>query len=129
METVENKAYELRALCADDVFPVLTILKKVGIKEFKSCFESPEVMAAISQEKVDVEAVGITVVFDIATIIIGNLPSCREDIYAFLSGLSGMKKEEIAALPMLTFTEMIVDVVKKDEFKGFMKVVSKLLNK
>lgn len=127
METIENKTYELRALCADDIFPVLTILKKVGIKEFKSCIESPEVKAAISQEKVDVEAVGITVVFDIATIIVGNLPSCKDDIYAFLSSLSGLSKEEIAGLPMLTFTEMIVDVIKKDEFKGFMKVVSKFL--
>lgn len=127
METIEKKAYELRALCADDIFPMLTILKKVGIKEFRSCFDSPEVKAALSQKKVDVEAVGITVVLDIAAVIVGNLPSCKEDIYAFLSSLSGLGKKEIAGLPMLTFTEMVVDVIKKDEFKGFMKVVSKFL--
>lgn len=38
-----------------------------------------------------------------------------------------MKKEEIAELPAGTFAEMIIDVVKMDGFKDFIKAVSKLL--
>ena len=36
------KAYELRNLTADDVFPMFKIVSKIGIKEFKACFESDE---------------------------------------------------------------------------------------
>lgn len=38
-----------------------------------------------------------------------------------------MTANEVANLPMDVFFEMLVDVFKKKEFVGFMKVVSKLL--
>lgn len=131
-ETVA-KAYELRRLTADDVFPMFQIISKIGIKEFKKCFESPEVMqmvkGAASGEGQDdvVKSVGMTVAFDLAGIIVSNLASCKNDIYQFLAQLSGMTTKEIAGLPMVTFFEMIIDVVKKDEFKDFFQVVAKLL--
>ena len=39
----------------------------------------------------------------------------------------GMTEKEIAALPLGTFTQMIVDVFKKEEFSDFFQVVSGLL--
>jgi len=48
-------------------------------------------------------------------------------LYQFLAGLSGMTEKEIAALPLGTFTQMIVDVFKKEEFSDFFQVVSGLL--
>lgn len=130
-ETVA-KAYELRRLTADDVFPMFQIISKIGIKEFKKCFESPEVMqmvkGAASGEKDDVTtSVGMAVAFDLAGIIVSNLASCKADIYQFLAQLSGMTTKEIAGLPMMTFFEMIIDVIKKEEFKDFFQVVAKLL--
>lgn len=132
-ETVA-KAYELRRLTADDVFPMFQIISKIGIKEFKKCFESPEIMqmmkgAASGNEGQDdvVKSVGMTVAFDLAGIIVSNLASCKNDIYQFLAQLSGMTTKEIAGLPMMTFFEMIIDVFKKDEFKDFFQVVAKLL--
>ena len=132
-ETVA-KAYELRRLTADDVFPMFQIISKIGIKEFKKCFESPEVMqmvkgAASDNENQDdvVKSVGMAVAIDLAGIIVSNLASCKNDIYQFLAQLSGMTTKEIAGLPMVTFFEMIIDVVKKDEFKDFFQVVAKLL--
>lgn len=131
-ETVA-KAYELRRLTADDVFPMFQIISKIGIKEFKKCFESPEVMQMVkdaASSGKDMEAVkgsvGVAVVLDIAGIIVSNLGSCKNDIYQFLAQLSGMIVKDIAELPMVTFFEMIIDVVKKDEFKDFFQVVAKL---
>ena len=49
------------------------------------------------------------------------------ELYQFLAGLSGMTEKEIAALPLGTFTQMIVDVFKKEEFSDFFQVVSGLL--
>jgi hypothetical protein len=128
-----DKAFELRQLTADDIFPMFQIISKIGVREFKSCFESEEVRKAImdmasgAKDQANVSAVGLTVAVDIAGVIISNLYKCKDDIYQLLSQLSGMKTKEIASLPMNTFLEMIVAVVKKEEFKDFFQGVTKLL--
>ena len=130
-ENENAKAYELRRLTADDVFPMFQIISKIGIKEFKACFESPEVMqmvkgAASGNQAEVTDAVGMKVAFDLAGIIVSNLASCKDDIYLLLSQLSGQTTKEIASLPMVTFMEMIIAVIKKDEFKDFFQAASKL---
>lgn len=127
------KAFNLRDLTADDIFPMCQIISKIGVKEFKHCFESPDLKSVIANatsgedKAVDVTAVGMSVAFDIAGIILSNIASCKNDIYSLLANLSGMTPKEISKLPMLTFTEMVIAVVKKDEFKDFFQGVAKLL--
>ena len=131
-----EKTYTLRGLTAEDVFPMLKIISGIGLKEFKSCFDSAELRDAIKNmsqgkedgEAVDTTAVGLMVAADIASIIFANLPKCKDDIYQLLSGLSGMKKKEIAELPMNIFLAMIIDVVKKEEFKDFFQDVAGLFS-
>lgn len=126
---MDSKTYELRRLCADDIFPMFQILSKVGIKEFKNCFDSPEIQSIISntgEEKVDANAVGLAVMMDVVGILMANLPKAKDDIYLLLSQISGLKVKEVAALPMNEFVQMIIDVIQKDEFKDFFQVVAKL---
>lgn len=126
MEATEKK-YELRALQSKDVFPMFRIISKIGVNEFKACFATDAVRDAIANNgKADLNAVGVTVMFDIAGVVISHIADAEKDIYAFLSGLSGMSVKDLEALDMVTFFEMIVDVFKKDEFKDFIGVVSKL---
>lgn len=129
MITVEDKpVYKLRALEAKDVFLVSKIISDIGIKEFKECFNSETLKEVTGgDENSDVVmSVGIAVFMDIAEIVFHNLPKCEKDVYSFLSSLSGMPEREIESLPMVTFTEMVIDVIKKEEFKDFMQVVSGL---
>lgn len=127
VETVENKkAYELRNLTSDDVFPMFKIISKIGIGEFKKCFESDELKGMISGGSIDIEKIGFSIALDIAEIIFSHVADAKKEIYSFLAGLSGMKEKEIAELDMVVFAEMIIDVFKKEQFKDFMKVVSKL---
>lgn len=124
-----EKTYTLRELTAEDVFPMLKIISGIGLKEFKSCFENEELRAAISNmnaekkegAEIDTTALGLMVAVDIASVILSNVPKCKDDIYTLLAGLSGMSKKEIATLPMNVFLGMIVEVVKKEEFKDFFK--------
>lgn len=119
--------YELRNLTSDDIFPMFQIISKIGIREFKSCFESPEVKEAIAKSgELDFNSVGLAVMLDIGGIVLANVPKAKSDIYLLLSNLSGLTEKEIGALPMATFAQMIIDVVKKDEFKDFFQVVSRL---
>ena len=123
-----NKVYMLRALQSDDLFLMLKVINKIGIKEIKKCFESEAVIKAISSvagdkkgEDVDndVATVGMTVMLEIADVFARNLPACRDELYQLLSTLSGMTVEEIARLPMLTMVDMVMDVIKMQEFADF----------
>ena len=127
-EKEEGKAYALRKLEAKDIAPMASILSKIGLKEVKNCF-SPDDMKAIAGGDGSIEAVGavgVSVAFEIAGVILSNYERCQNDVFSFLASLSGMDKKQIESLPLDTFTEMVIDVVKKEDFKDFMKVVSKL---
>lgn len=130
---VKAKPYTLRNLTADDVFPMFQIINKIGFKEFKNCFNSPDVRSAIANAtsgkggNEGLVSVGVAVGIDIAGVVIANVERCKPDLYSLLAGLSGMTAADIGKLPMVTFFEMIVDVIRKDEFKDFFGVVSKLL--
>ena len=116
---MKETTYELRDLCSKDIFPMFKIISKIGVKEFKKCFESDEVKQMIASGGTDnVDSIGMTIIMDVVSIVV--------DIYKLLSGLSGMKESEIAELPMNTFVKMVIDVIKKDEFKDFIQVVSEL---
>ena len=128
VEMATEKKYTLRKLEAKDIAPMASILSKIGLKEVKNCF-SPDDMKAIAGGEGGIEAVGalgVSVAFEIAGVILSNYERCQNDVFSFLASLSGMDIKQIESLPLDTFTEMVIDVVKKEEFKDFMKVVSKL---
>lgn len=129
--------FELRILKSDDLFPMFGILSKIGFKDLKEIITPDKIkdMKSMISQKDDEDEdentdattmLGVSVVMEVVSIIMKNLPSCKNEIYTFLSGLSGMTVKEIGNLDMVTFTEMIVAVVQKQEFKDFFKVVSKL---
>lgn len=124
--------YELKTLTSKDMFPMFKILSAIGIREFKACFESEDVKriakAAANGEEVDASSVGMMIMLDVVGIVVSKLPSCENEIYSFLEGISNLKRKELEKLDMVTFTQLIVDVIRKPEFKDFIGVVSKLFN-
>lgn len=130
---MSEATYTLRSLQGADIFPMSAIIKKIGVKEFKNAFQDEEIkrlVQSINNGDMSKDAAanqaGMTVILNIVDVVLGNLPRAEKDIYKFLASLSGMKPDEVAALPMATFTGMVIDVIQKDEFKDFIKVVSRL---
>lgn len=127
----ETKSYELRELTSKDVFPMFKIISKFGIGEFKKCF-NPQMISQFIDDKGEFDGdkltsiVGMNIAFDIASIVFENVPKCEDEIFDFLTSISNLKREEIETMSMVDFFEMIVEVVKKKEFKDFFGVVSKL---
>ena len=117
--------FELRTLKSDDLFPMFSILSKIGLQDLKDLL-TPEKLKDFNQDSENTTMLGMSVVMELVSVIMQNLPSCKDEIYKFLSGLSGMSIKEISNLDIATFTEMIIAVVQKPEFKDFFKVVSKL---
>lgn len=130
-KATEEKPYTLRKLCADDIFPLCTVLTKIGLKEIKGCFnvDTFKKLVGDAEEGIenDIEKIGFDIAMDVVSVVIANMESCKDSLYQFLSGLSGMTKGELAALDIDVFIGMIVDVIKKDEFRNFFKVASKFV--
>ena len=126
--------YELRNLKADDMFLMVSILSKIGFNDLKETLTPEKVKDITSAFKQgdngeDMSTfVGFNIMFSAVEIIMKNLPSCKNEIYSLLASLSGMTAKEIANLDMVTFTEMVIAVVRKEEFKDFFKAVAKLFN-
>ena len=132
VEEVVVKPYTFNKFKAPDVFPMIKILGKIGINEFAKCLGKDnikEVIESFSGKSKDemVASVGISVFLEAANVIICNLPKCENDIYNILSNTSNLSVEEIKDLDLVVFTEMIIDYVQRDDFKDFIKVVSRLL--
>ena len=125
------KPYIFRKLSSVDVFPMFKIIGAIGINEFTACFEKDGVknmIASVTGKSGDDAAsiVGISVILEIVNVIIGNLPKCENEIYQILSQTSNLTVKQVKELDMAVFFEMVIDFIKKEEFKDFIKVVSKL---
>jgi tRNA threonylcarbamoyladenosine modification (KEOPS) complex Cgi121 subunit len=118
----DTKKYELRPLLASDMGAICKIITAIGIRQFKECFKVEDVKDG------NAEQVGFSVVFDIAGIIISNIPKAEDEIMAFLSSVTGMKVAELKQMPFADYGELIIEVVTKDDFKDFFKRVMKLFN-
>lgn len=130
---MDEVKFELRGLKSDDMFPMFGILSKIGFKDLKNSMTPDKVTelttAFQKQDGSDADMstyLGFNIMIEAVEIIMKNLPSCKMEIYTLLSSLSGMTVKQIADLDMVTFTEMIIAVVQKEEFKDFFKVVAKL---
>lgn len=129
---MNNEKYTFRKLQGTDVFLMFKIIGKIGINEFTDCFEKDTVkhmIASVTGDKVSEGAtnlVGVSVMLEIANVVIGNLPKCETEIYQMLANTSNLTVEQVMELDFATFTEMVIDFIQKEEFRDFMKVVSKL---
>lgn len=124
---VAEKPYKFRKLCADDIFPMFSIIGAIGVNEFAACLSFADFLTSGETAK-DKEntAEFMKMGLGIAGILCKNLPKCRDDIYTLLSQVSGMKAEDIRTMDFATFAEMVIDFVRKEEFRDFTGVVSKL---
>ena len=140
---IPEKPYTFRLLGAPDIFLMSKIISKIGIKECKTCFESDGIKSLIQNAMVDkaqkdgndtddgndtnIISAGAEVALELASVILTNLPKCENDIYQMLSQTSNLSVEEIKAPGNAAmFLEMVIDFIKKEEFRDFFKVVSKL---
>lgn len=128
-ETVEEAVYTFRKLNASDMFLMFKILGKIGINEFSDIFGKDAVQKLMTGNTTAVnlaQSVGIAVTLDAINIILTNIPKCENEIMQMLSNTSNLTVEEVRNLDFAVFTQMVIDFVKKDEFKDFIKVVSGL---
>ena len=129
--TMNQPVYTFRKLNSTDIFLMFRIIGKIGINEFTACFDRDAVKQMITTITGDNAAnsntlVGISVMLEIANVVVGNLPKCETEIYQMLSNTSNLSVDEVKELDFTTFAEMVIDFIRKEEFKDFISVVSRL---
>ena len=127
-----EKVYTFRRLNSTDTFLMFKIISKIGINEFAECFNKDNVKKMIQKYTAGgntndngIAMVGVSVMIELVSIITSNLHKCESEIYQLLSNTSNLSVNEVKELDFTTFTEMVIEFVKKEEFKDFIKVVSK----
>ena len=108
----ENKPYTLRKLNGDDLWPVLEILGKVMPDDLAPLFTD-----IVTGDK-DVSEIGGVVAYRMVAAVIKDISKVKGEVYTFLEGVSGLKREEINALGLLAVPKMIWDIynAEKDFF-------------
>ena len=137
-EEVAEKPYTFRRFSSTDIFPMFRIIGKIGLKEFTAAIDKDVLNELVSkfmnnskEEGTEVSfgdfaVSGTSVILGIADVIFSKLPYCENDIYQILSQTSNLSFDDVKALDGAVFLEMVIDFIKKDDFKDFIKVVSKL---
>lgn len=120
-ETIK-RPYTLRRLKDSDLFPLLKILKKIGIRDCKEAF-----IQVASGEKT-LKQIGIMASFDIADILIGNLAKVENETYEMWSDISGISVGEMREMEFGTLPLMIMDTFSEARGTSFFRVLSRFLS-
>ena len=121
IEEVIERPYILRKLKDGDLFPLLQLFRKIGLKDFKSA------LMQVTDGK-QLKEIGVSIFLEMADIIIENIGgSAGDDIYSFWAELSGISVEEIKEMEFGTLPLMIYDSFNEVKNASFFKVLSKLL--
>lgn len=122
---------ELRKLNAKDLFRVANILNKIGIAEIKKVIDTEKFSKLIVDKNADKDSIssliGVNIVFDVVGLIVGNLEKCEKDIFSFCASVTGKTDKEISEMGMSEFMELLIAIVKKEEFKDFFNRLSMLV--
>ena len=129
--TVEMQpVYTFRKLSSTDMFLMFKIIGRIGINDLLKSFgedKVKEIASVVTGNKNEnaLTLVGVTVTLELVNFILANIHKCERDIYELLSNTSNLSFEQVKELDFATFTGMVIDFIKKEEFKDFIKVVLK----
>lgn len=122
------RPYKLRELKDKDLFLMLKILKKIGIKDFKNAFiQKQSDKQAVDGENA-VRNIGILTAFDMADMLLDNLEKVEEELYALWSDISGIPADEMKEMEFGTLPLMILDTFSNARNSSFFRVLSKFLS-
>lgn len=118
---VIERPYTLRRLKDGDLIPLLGLLRKLGLKDYKETIVD-------AANGADVKDVGVNVVLNLGDVLISHLEDeAGEAIYEFWSNLSGLSVDEMKDMEFGTLPLMIYDSFNDVKDSSFFRVLAKLL--
>lgn len=118
---------QMRKLKGTDIFTVLRLLSKLGVKDLVfDMFGNTDLAKVKDATDVKLLADGkganlMAVIFETLT---EKLPLIEDDLNQFLGDLTGNDAKEIADLEFGEYMQLIMDFFKKEELKDFFQQLS-----
>ncbi|ELC8435090.1 hypothetical protein [Clostridium perfringens] len=123
-----EKKLEMRELSGQDTFLMLKVMSKTGAKKgIKEFLGKQGSFGKGDKTEEEYQKIGIEVMLDVADTIMANLDNAKEDINKLLANLCEVEVEEIKSLHFLEYNTLVFDFFKKEELKGFLKLIFSLL--
>jgi len=116
-----------RQLNSEDLFPLTTIIVKLGLGEFKNIFSDPSALSVFEKDGKGNTAKAVSLSLDIVGVVLTNLPKAEKEIYSFMASVSGQSEEQLRKMRASEFIEAIADFVHSEDTKDFGKALGKLL--
>lgn len=116
---------KLRSLKSTDIGSMCKIISEIGITQFKDSLD----VKLLTDKKISNTEKGAEIIFSVGDIILANVTKVQKDVNIFLASLTGKKVSVIDDLSLADYTELIITVIQKDEFKDFFERVMKLLHR
>ncbi len=139
--------YTLRKPKATDIFVVSKIIKGIGLKNIKDCFNTSdinELRASLMDENKLVDEngkvtyknfsdeqltkFGVEMVTSVGDLVLERMEVVQKDLINLISNLTGLSIKEVEDLPIADFAEIVIAIVKEPDFVDFIKVVLKSFN-
>ncbi len=139
VEEEVERPYNLRKLQDEDLWPLLLLFRKIGIKDAKDTFAKykdsikfnpadyateEEAKKALNELK---EKKGAEIALDLADYVLSKMDTHKDSIYEFFSGMSGIPADDIKKMEFGTLPLMIYDSFNGVKNTAFFKVLFKLL--
>ncbi|WP_418461888.1 hypothetical protein [Frisingicoccus sp.] len=140
--------YVKRKLAVGDLMPVIQIIKKIGIKDFKKCFTGVDISGfqsnkdAAKEDLVEMpeneaqevagkesafEKIGFSVALDVVDVLLTNIPKCEHDLYAFMASMCCVTEDELKEYPISAFVDILFEVFTAEEAKDFFTHAARLM--
>ena len=123
---------ELRRLQATDLFGMVKILNKIGLKNIKDAIDVNEIKEmrkglTEGNEAQVMSEIGMNVVMSVVGVVFERLPSVETDLYNFVGSVANMKAKDVAKMDVGDFMDLLISIAQKEEFKDFFNRASKLI--
>lgn len=130
---------EMRKLNGQDLFPVMGLLAKLGVKEMATKFFTKQKETAkkaqdmkdkgIEIDEAEYESAGVDFVGEILETALMNIEKVKPDINRILADLCGVNVDVIVKLELEEYMDLLIGFFTKPELGSFFKSIGSFMSR
>lgn len=117
---------KLRKLKSKDLFTITRFFKKIGAESIIAEFSNNRKVS--KSDDVAVEERGANIITTLTSVLFDNLDVMENEINILLADLAETDEEVISNLGLAEYSNLIMELVRKEEFKHFLSSFGSLIN-
>ena len=115
-----------RPLKGTDIYQLTSIIGKIGVRNIMRCMNALDVQEAVEggeqmEDKAKAEMIGTLIFYGVIDVVLERLEYCEGAICKLLAKLYDMQESEVKELGANKYLDMLIAVVKDENFVDFFK--------